>query len=145
MCFAGIFVQVVNHTRNRTKPVKGQFVAGNYMCSFAGEKLVLPVNDPSKRFILYVAAVTITKGENEQGKIYKDISLMGIGFSQPFEVNACKVSKGLRAFCIQDASCEAGRVPSLIRCVTALCHAFLCCHTLQYAAPSVKHHRNTNT
>lgn len=81
---------VVNHTRNRTKPVKGQLVAGNYMCSFAGEKLVLPVNDPSKRFILYIAAVTITKGENEQGKIYKDISLMGIGFSQPFEVNVCK-------------------------------------------------------
>lgn len=83
--------QVVNHTRNRTKPVRAQLVAGSYSCSFAGEKLVLPVTDPSKRFILYICAVTIKTEKDEQGKVFKDISLMGIGFSQPFEVNVCKV------------------------------------------------------
>lgn len=72
-------------------PVKGQLVAGSYMCAFVGEKLILPVTDPSKRFILYICAVTITNGTDDQGKTFKDISLMGIGFSQPFEVNVCKV------------------------------------------------------
>lgn len=81
---------VVNHTRNRTKPVKAQLICGNYSCSFAGEKIILPINDPSKRFILYVCAVTIKADTDEQGKTFKDISLMGIGFSQPFEVNTCK-------------------------------------------------------
>lgn len=71
-------------------PIKGQLAAGNYMCAFAGEKLILPVADPSKRFILYICAVTITNGKDEEGKTFKDISLMGIGFSQPFEVNVCK-------------------------------------------------------
>lgn len=81
---------IVNRTRHRTKPVKGQLIAGNYICAFAGEKLILPVVDPSKRFILYICAVTIKNGADEQGKSFKDISLMGIGFSQPFEVNVCK-------------------------------------------------------
>ncbi|KAL8430775.1 hypothetical protein Efla_004011 [Eimeria flavescens] len=81
---------VVNRTRHRTKPIKAQVVGGNFMCAFAGEKLVLPVSDPSKRFILYVCAVTIKNGADEQGKTYKDISLMGIGFSQPYEVNVLK-------------------------------------------------------
>ncbi|KAL8455684.1 hypothetical protein Emag_000506 [Eimeria magna] len=81
---------VVNRTRNRTKPVKAQAVGGNYMCAFAGEKLVLPIPDPSKRFILYICAVTIKNGADEQGKTFKDISLMGIGFSEPYEVTVCK-------------------------------------------------------
>ncbi|CDJ41863.1 hypothetical protein, conserved [Eimeria tenella] len=81
---------VVNHKRNRTKAVKGQLVGENYMCSFSGEKIILPIADPKKRFLLYICAVTITKGTDEQGKVFKDISLMGIGFSQTFEVDACK-------------------------------------------------------
>ncbi|KAL8275103.1 hypothetical protein Esti_000982 [Eimeria stiedai] len=81
---------VVNRTRNRTKPVKAQAAGGNYMCAFAGEKLVLPVPDPSKRFILYICAVTVKNGADEQGKTFKDISLMGIGFSEPYEVTVCK-------------------------------------------------------
>lgn len=81
---------IVNHTQNRTAPVKGQLVAGSYTCSFGGAKIVLNVKDPSKRFILYVCVVTIKKGTDEQGKTFKDIALMGIGFSQPFEVRYCK-------------------------------------------------------
>lgn len=61
------------------------------MCSFSGEKIILPIADPKKRFLLYICAVTITKGTDEQGKVFKDISLMGIGFSQTFEVDVCKV------------------------------------------------------
>lgn len=81
---------VVNHTRNRTQPVKAQLISGNYLCAFGGDKLVLPVVDPEKRFILYICAVTIVNSTDEQGKAFKDISLMGIGFSQPFEVKVCK-------------------------------------------------------
>ncbi|CDJ31661.1 uncharacterized protein EMH_0040350 [Eimeria mitis] len=83
-------LQVVNHKRNRTKPVKGQRIGENYICSFSGEKIILPISDPSKRFLLYIAVVTISKGTDDQGKTFKDISLMGIGFSQAFEVNVCK-------------------------------------------------------
>lgn len=86
-----VFFQVVNHKRNRTKPVKGQRVGENYICAFSGEKIILPISDPSKRFLLYIAVVTISKGTDDQGKTFKDISLMGIGFSQAFEVNVCKV------------------------------------------------------
>ncbi|CDJ61141.1 hypothetical protein, conserved [Eimeria maxima] len=82
--------EVVNHKRNRTKPVKGQRIGENYLCAFSGEKIVLPISDPSKRFLLYICVVTITKGTDDQGKTFKDISLMGIGFSQAFEVNVCK-------------------------------------------------------
>lgn len=71
--------------------MKGQRIGENYLCAFSGEKIVLPISDPSKRFLLYICVVTITKGTDDQGKTFKDISLMGIGFSQAFEVNVCKV------------------------------------------------------
>ncbi|CDI86554.1 hypothetical protein, conserved [Eimeria praecox] len=82
--------EVVNHKRNRTKPVKGQLIGESYICAFSGEKIILPISDPSKRFLLYISVVTITKGTDVEGKTFKDISLMGIGFSQAFEVNVCK-------------------------------------------------------
>ncbi|CDJ46209.1 hypothetical protein, conserved [Eimeria brunetti] len=82
--------EVVNHKRNRTKPVKGQLIGDNYICPFSGEKIILPISDPSKRFLLYISVVTITKGTDDQGKTFKDISLMGIGFSQAFDVNVVK-------------------------------------------------------
>lgn len=67
------------------------FAHSHWYCSFAGEKIILPVEDPEKRLLLYVSAVTVKHVEDANGKKCKDISLVGIGFSQPFSVKTCKV------------------------------------------------------
>lgn len=90
---AAIFEQddlndVMKHKRARSSIVRGVFENGKWTSKFDC-KLVLPINDPSKRLRFYICAITATHTE-EDGKRARDIALLGIGHTDSFFMDKCQ-------------------------------------------------------
>lgn len=82
--------EVMKHKRARTAVTPGRFAGSVWSADLKNCSLVLPVVDPSKRLRFYVCSISTTHSE-EDGKRSRDIALMGIGYSDSFFMDKCKL------------------------------------------------------